>query len=157
MGNKTYNEQMLDIREMYLATGKSEPIDLEDLAKFAISNGHWTRGESQIIQFCKRDFSRAFREQYHTDEQGREVRTYHAVKVSQGEQQSVLWADLRNADHEHMEKAFSQRRRLILGECLQLKNDVDSYNENVSHGPAIQLLLNFEVDVAERSQPVTFE
>ena len=36
-------------------------------------------------------------------------------------------------DHSHrpfMEKAFGQRRRQIVGDCLQLKTDVDVYNDH---------------------------
>jgi hypothetical protein len=35
--------------------------------------------------------------------------------------QITLWADIRSASHAHMERAFAQRRRQILGDCRQLK------------------------------------
>jgi hypothetical protein len=52
-----------------------------------------------------------------------------------------------------MERAFAQRREQIIGDCLQLKTDVDVYNDkNAGKVPQIQLVLNFEDDVAERRQ-----
>jgi hypothetical protein len=35
-----------------------------------------------------------------------------------------------------MEIAFQQRRQQILGDCRQLKTDVDSYNDNYNSGSA---------------------
>jgi len=34
-----------------------------------------------------------------------------------------------------MEDAFLLRRNLIVGECVQLKKDIDSYNDNNTDGP----------------------
>ena len=50
-----------------------------------------------------------------------------------------------------MQKAFNQRREQIVGDCLQLKTDVDVYNDlNIGKSPPIQLVLDFQDDVAER-------
>jgi hypothetical protein len=49
-----------------------------------------------------------------------------------------------------MEIAFQQRRNQIVGDCVQLKRDVDSYNENRLPPQPIQLVLDFTDDVAER-------
>ena len=52
-----------------------------------------------------------------------------------------------------MERAFAQRRDQIIGDCLQLKTDVDVYNDlNRGKQPVIQLVLDFTDDVAERQQ-----
>ena len=148
----TMNEQMLEIVELYVAAGGKMPIDLDDLAHFAIKNGHWKKHGSTPLQLCKRDFARALREQYHTDAQGRQVRTYHAAK----KKQQVFWADMRDAPPEHMELAFQQRRNQIVGDCWQLKQDVDSFNDNNRHGASYQLTLDFGEDIAEREQPVDY-
>jgi len=43
------------------------------------------------------------------------------------------------------------RRELIVGENFQLKVDIDVYNEmNAGKQPAIQLVLDYKDDVAER-------
>lgn len=155
---KSYSNAMLDIVYRYLGDGGTEPINLDALARYAINNGLWKKHRSALVQLCKRDFSRAFREQFHTDAQGRQVRTYHATKsYSGGTEQHVFWADLRTAPPEHVELAFQQRRSQIVGDCRQLKVDVDSYNEYNSHGGYYQLLLDFTDDVAELEQPTQYK
>jgi hypothetical protein len=65
--------------------------------------------------------------------------------------QTTLWADIRTAPRKHMEMAFRQRRGQILGECRQLKSDVDSYNENVTPGHPIPMSFNFTYDLEEEA------
>ena len=154
---KSMNDQMLETVELYLAQGGQTPIDLDELAWFAIRNNRWQGQASDLVQLCKHDFSRAFREQYYTDPQGRSVRTFHAVtrRSSRG-RQGVFWADMRDAPAEHIELAFAQRRNQIVGECLQLKKDVDSYNDNNVNGVTIQMIFDFSDDIAEREQPANY-
>ena len=120
---KNLNEQLLDIADLDIADldiaqGGAEPFDLDELARFAINNGHWKRHGGTLLQLCKRDFARAFRKECHTDPQGREVRTYHAKKEWDSDRrQLVFWADMRTAPLEHMQVAFQQRRNQIVGNC----------------------------------------
>jgi hypothetical protein len=53
------------------------------------------------------------------------------------------------APRAHMELAFAQRRQQIIGDCIQLKRDVDSYNDTSLQLHPIQLILDFTEDVAE--------
>ena len=48
-----------------------------------------------------------------------------------------------------MQIAFQQRRRQIVGDCRQLKADVDSYNENSHPGQPIQMVFDFRNDLEE--------
>jgi hypothetical protein len=48
-----------------------------------------------------------------------------------------------------MERSFQQRRQGIVGDCRQLKSDVDSYNHNHNTGEDIQLVLDFTADMEE--------
>ena len=45
--------------------------------------------------------------------------------------------------------SFQQRRQQILGDCKQLKNDADSYNENRQPSVKIQMIFDFTLDLAE--------
>jgi len=153
------SEHMLDIVQLFLGAGGAEPIDLDELASFAINEGHWnTRGVHDLQRkLCKREFSQAFREQYHTDAQGRNVRTFYAKTEYLGEgKQKTFWGDMRTADEEYATDAFRQRRTRIVGDCRQLKVDVDSYNDNNTHSGSYQLILDFTDDVAEREQPTKY-
>ncbi len=118
-------DQMMEITRLYIEAGGAEPVDLDKLADFAIDNGHWHRGNIAALRkrMCKRDFSQAFREQYHSDSQGRHVRTWHAKIDREGPRQTTLWGDMRTAPEEHMEVAFQQRRQQIVGDCTQLKTE----------------------------------
>ena len=48
-----------------------------------------------------------------------------------------------------MERSFQQKRQGIVGDCRQLKTDVDSYNEKQNTGEPFQLVLDFTDDMAE--------
>jgi hypothetical protein len=45
--------------------------------------------------------------------------------------------------------AFQQRRQQIVGDCRQLKSDVDSYNENRNPSSPIQMVFDFTLDLVE--------
>jgi hypothetical protein len=101
------------------------------------------------------DMAQALRAEYKTDAGGRKYRVNHAVRVTKSGVQYTFWATMGFAPHDHMEKAFAQRREQIVGDCVQLKTDVDVYNDmspsNIGM-PKIQLILDFTDDVAEREQ-----
>lgn len=67
--------------------------------------------------------------------------------------QQVFWDDMREAPKGHMQLAFQQRRNQIVGDCVQLKRDVESYNDNNEHGEKVQMEFNLTYDIAEREQP----
>jgi hypothetical protein len=56
---------------------------------------------------------------------------------------------MRTASREHMEIAFQQRRQQIVGDCRQLKADLDSYNDNYNSGEWLQMVFDFTNDLAE--------
>lgn len=94
--------------------------------------------------------SRALREEYATDEQGRRYRVNHAMRVTKNGVQLTIWGILGYAPHSHMERAFTQRREQVIGDLVQFQVDVEVYNEMNPHQPPIQLVLDFSDDVAER-------
>lgn len=96
------------------------------------------------------DMARALREEYATDARGRRYRVNHAVRVMRNSVQLTFWAILDFAPPEHMQKAFIQRREQIVGDCLQLRIDVDVYNDMNADRAPVQLELNFTNDVIER-------
>ena len=50
-------------------------------------------------------------------------------------------------------RSFSQRRQQIVGDCFQLKTDVDVYNGKYPTQKMIQMPLDFTYDVEELQQP----
>jgi len=61
-----------------------------------------------------------------------------------------MWANIDTAPRAHMVKAFAQRRMQIVGDCFQLRQDVDHYNDVSAETEPIQLVLDFTEDVEER-------
>lgn len=145
----TYNEQMQQIWQIYEKAGEPLPASSRDVAAWAIRNGLWHPQPADVIAQCAEDLARALREEYHTDARGRRVRSRHAVRVTQGGKQLTLWADMRTALRPHMELAFAQRRQQIVGDCVQLKRDVDSYNEAHPEQLPLPLIIDFTEDAAE--------
>jgi hypothetical protein len=56
---------------------------------------------------------------------------------------------MRIATRDQIETAFQQGRQQIVGDCHELKNDVDSYNENINPSDPIQIIFDFRDDLAE--------
>lgn len=146
---KTYIEALQEIVEKYRHSDEAWPATLRQIAAWALSKGLWKPQPASLISQCAEDLGRAMREEYFTDSQGRTVRAKHAARVTQGGEQTSIWADIRTASREHMATAFQQRRQLVFGECRQLKSDVDSYNENGRPVEPIQVSFNFSEDLAE--------
>jgi len=144
-----YAKQMQNIVTAYVESGQGWPATARQIAAWAIREGVWQAHPSTLIDQCADQLARAMREEYITDPQGRTVRAKHVARVERNREQLPLWADIRTADREHMEIAFQQRRQQIVGDCRQLKTDVDSYNENRNPGTPIQMSLDFTWDVEE--------
>lgn len=149
MAGPTYNEQLQRIANEYLRAMGQRPATSREIAEWAIANRLWQPQRGDLIHQCAEQLSRAMREEYITDPQGRSVRAKHAARIAQDGEQLVLWADIRSAERQHMEVAFQQRRQQIVGDCRQLKTDVDSYNENANSEQPIQMVFDFTDDLAE--------
>lgn len=145
----TYSEQMQKIWKEYEGAGMPTPATSRDVAAWAIREGLWKPRPADIITQCADDLSRALREEYRTDKYGRRYRAKHAVRISSGGVQLTFWADIDTAPRAHIERAFSQRRQQIIGDCFQLKTDVDCYNSSHAEDEPIQLVLDFSMDVKE--------
>jgi hypothetical protein len=140
---------MQQIWKRYEASRMPTPATTREVAAWAIENRLWEPHREDIIEQCAEDLAKALREEYRTHRRGRRYRAKHAVRISQGGQQMTLWADIDNAPREHMEKAFAQRRSQIVGDCYQLKTDVDCYNDVHASELPIQVILDFSKDVEE--------
>lgn len=144
---RTFTEQLQRVVSQYIEAGQPWPATSHRIAAWAIKNQKWEAQGATLLHICAEQLARAMREEYIRDPQGRIVRAKHAARLD-GEQ-GVLWADIRTATREHMAVAFQQRRHQIVGDCRQLKADVDSYNENNNPGKPLQLVFDFTQDIVE--------
>ena len=157
MGAPTLTEQRLNIVNQYMSSDEPWPATARQIAAWAIRQKLWAPQRASLISRCAEELARAMREEYYTDPQGREVRTKHAARILERGTQLTLWADIRTAERSHLEIAFKQRRQQIVGDCRQLKTDVDSCNENRDLESPIQLVLDFTDDVAELEALATLD
>lgn len=162
----TYSEALQVMAEKYREAGQKWPASAQEMAQWAYRKGLWEPREKDVVGQLAQDISRALREEQYTDLQGRKVRTKHAARrlhdplgdddESGPKIQTMLWADIRCDDADHIVTALQQRRMQIVGACEQLKTDADSFNENHASGRTIQLVFNFEDDLAEMDQPTEY-
>ena len=131
--------------------GISGPVDPHEIAAWALKNGLWKPNPKTILDAVAADIAQVFREEYRVDKFGRRYRAMHAAKQRVGTKQISLWADMddRQVPRDHFVKSFSQRRQQVVGDCFQLKTDVDVYNEKNPGKEQIPLILDFTEDVAE--------
>lgn len=97
------------------------------------------------------EMSRALREEYATDAKGRRYRVNQAARYTKNGAQVTMWGIAGFIDPAHSIASFALRREQIIGDCVQLKTDVDVHNDQ--HADVQQqymLELDFTQDVAER-------
>lgn len=126
-------------------------IDPQELAAWAYNNGLPKPNVRQVIDLIASDIAQVFREEYRTSKDGLRYRAKHAVKERRDGKTASLWADMddEQAPRSHFVKSFAQRRVQIVGDCFQLKTDVDVYNGKSGNQTPINLVLNFTNDVEE--------
>jgi hypothetical protein len=59
----------------------------------------------------------------------------------------MIWDDIRTAPRDHMQMFFQHRRRGIVGDCRQMKVDVD--NDAHPEAEPIQIVFDLTMDLAE--------
>jgi len=145
----TYTKQMQEIVSKYVKAKEPWPATSRAIAAWAIRKGLWEPHPSTVINQCADQISKAMREDYIVDPQGRTVRAKHAARILSQGKQKTFWADIRTASPQHMKIAFQQRRQQIVGDCSQLKADLDSYNQNKNESVPIRLIFDFTQDIEE--------
>jgi hypothetical protein len=158
---KTKTEFLQSIVEDYRASGADWPTTSKNIAAWAIRESHWKPRHTNLISQCAAEIAAAMRQEFFTDPQGRRVRRKHAFRdvkeLPDGTcEQTFLWIDVREDNHEQVEMAFQYGRKLIIGDCKQLKTDVDSYNDNNPHGRYVEVDFDFTPDIEEALQLTTY-
>ncbi|MEN6335651.1 MAG: hypothetical protein ABFE01_15475 [Phycisphaerales bacterium] len=158
---KSGNESYQEIVDKYRASGEKWPATARMIGAWALRHKLVEPEPKTVLDQVSSAISAAMREEYFTDEEGRRVRKLHAVRevteLQEGKyEQRVFWVDIRDAAPKDMQAAFQQRRMQILGDCRQLKTDVDSYNIHNGHHVNIQMCFNFMDDLAELEQPTEY-
>lgn len=148
----TYTEQLLRVVKEYREAGQRWPATKTDIAAWGYKNGKLKVHPSAIVKQFAEEIGRVMREEFITDPQGRRVRAMHAAPVDMNGKTEYFWDDMRNESpgtRQHMRRAFQHRRQQIVGDCKQLKSDIDSYNQNWNQAAPIQTSFDFTHDLEE--------
>lgn len=150
-----YSTAVKDYVERYRQeNGDGALMDTHAIAEWAYGRGLHKPNLRTIIDAIAADIAQVFREEYRVDRHGRRYRAKHATTERRGNKTLSLWGDMDdpNAPHVHFVKSFAQRRNQIVGDCLQLKTDVDVYNDKRQPDEPVQMPLDFTLDVEELQQ-----
>lgn len=150
----TKREMLQELVESYRRIHGQSSVNLQEVAAWAVREKIWQMEPRSRVRILSRALADALRESYIEDAQGRRVRLKHAQRVWRGvadgkQEQLVLWHDIREASRAQMQAAFQQRRQGIVMDCHQLRQDVDSYNENFNKSVPIQMLFDFREDLED--------
>ena len=102
------------VREFQKEEGHAGPLNSADVAVWAINNHKWNPPRRSLVSDLKKRLSRAARRQFHTDKQGRRVRTMHAArygKATEGGQMvfETIWDELETMSMDHARISYTQR------------------------------------------------
>jgi hypothetical protein len=147
-------EHRQDIVRRYREAHHNRPAEAIEMADWALRNDLWKPKPVDLRKQLAEELSRAMSEEFFTDPQRRRVRAKHVARVDVGGKQKNLWVDLRDKNPASAKLkivSLQNRRQQIVGDCKQLKTDVDSFNENYNYTnlEPFQLILDFTDDVAE--------
>jgi hypothetical protein len=145
------NEQLIKIAEDYRAAGQPWPATRDQIAEWAVAHERYELTRGMAVRQCAERLGRALGLQHVKDKKGRSVRKYYAAPIRENGQLVMKWDDW-NAPRDFMEVAAASRRNQILGQCWQLKNDVDSYSDRKCPDEPIQIDFDFNVDLEELGQ-----
>jgi hypothetical protein len=147
---------MLFLRDAYMQAFPNEqpPIDPKQIADWAYSNGLWKPTETAPREILRRKLCRAFRFEYVTDPQGREVRAnfprVEEVMTPDGPKRMTQFYPMSKASAEIARQAFALDRRVALETVKQMKLDFDSWIDNNENGETLPPLdLDFKKDLDE--------
>lgn len=145
------NEELQGIWHQYENGHEHQPSSARQAIEWAVAEGLVELPTVDPYDVLASRMAQALRLEYDTDYQGRRFRVNHAARVTAAGVQYTFWAIMGFATHDHMERSFTQRREQIIGECVQLRTDVDVYNVmSGAETSEFQLVLDFTDDVAER-------
>lgn len=152
-----YANQVKTYIERYKAeVGGDGLLDPHEVAVWAYKHGLHKPNIRTIVDAIASDISQFFREEFRTNQDGQRYRAKHAVRFKKGDKTMSLWADMddEKAPRDHFVRSFAQRRQQIVGDCFQLKTDVDVYNGKNKAAQPIQIPLDFTLDVEELQLPI---
>ena len=158
------SRQMLYLRDQYQKAHPNEPqpADPRRIADWAYDLEMWKQKETDPREVLRRKMVRAFRTEYITDPQDREVRANFAVieevETPDGPKRMAKFYPIFQAPEHVARQHFQLERRLAVENAVQLTLDLQSYNENNELGVSLPGLdWDIGKDMDEMAQPTEYD
>jgi hypothetical protein len=128
--------------------GQSD-VDLHTVSKWAVSKGYLKLPKPvEPFDVLAKEFAKALREETKLDrETHRPYRVNHARMETRDGKQIALWGDIDRLERDPMLKSFVQRRQQMVGDAVQLSDDVDHWNRVNSRSEPIEIPFDFAPDI----------
>ena len=157
------SKKMLFLRDAYKRAFPEErpPLDPKRIAEWAFGQGLWKPVETDPPEVLRRKLCRAFRHEFITDPQNREVRASFAsveeVMTPDGPKRMAKFYPIFQAPPEVARQHFQLERRIAVENAAQLSLDLQSYNDNNESGTALPPMdWNIGKDLDEMNLPTEY-
>lgn len=138
------------IRHYREETGE-EAVDMKKIAKWAAGKGWPLPTPTDPLDLLAKQFSKAARQETKKDEvTGLPYRVNHSFTTNHGSEQLHLWIDIDSASRGPMHKSVTGRREQMIGDGMQLLNDVEHWNRINPDQPELDLDLDLTLDIEWR-------
>lgn len=158
------SKKMLFLRDAYRMAFPNEqpPLDPKKIADWAYGEGLWKPIDVDPGEVLRRKLCRAFRHEYITDPQNREVRASFAkveeVTTPDGPKRMAVFFPIFQAPPEVAKQHFQLERRIAVENAAQLSLDLQSYNDNNEFGETIPAIdWNISKDLEEKALPTEYD
>jgi hypothetical protein len=138
------------IASYILATG-DQAWTTYKIASWLIATGQYEQRKVDATKYLSRQLSGAARSATITDENGYQIRRYHAYRL--GPDQPMLWSDMETLRPEQMRESKTMRRNKMAAGAVQLYLDLDYFNRHKNPGDPILFDPDFTKDIEDRIQP----
>lgn len=155
---------MLYLRDQYLKSFPDQrpPLDPKRIATWAYEQGLWKPRDTDPREVLRRKMVRAFRTEYITDPQNREVRASIArveeVITPDGPKRMAKFYPVFEAPPDLARQHYQIERRLAVENAVQLDLELASYNDNNIFDATLNPLdWNLTPDIEEKSLPTEYD
>ncbi len=153
MSNK--DEKIRKICDQFRKENENKPFNIDEVVVWAVNKKLLDLPE--INNILEMQFKKLHKEVYDvvSNEYGlhnnKKYRKNRVVKTDKKDGTSgFLWDSVDTCSRDHMWGSVKQQREQVVSEMLQMKIDVDVWNDIHQNEELIQLVLDFTDDIAER-------
>ena len=143
-----HREMQLLVHQFRDEIGRTD-VDTHEVSKWAVSKGYLKLPTPIApMDMLAKEIAKALREETRVDQKTlRPYRVNHARTEMRSGKQTSLWGDIDKLEREPMWKCFVQRRNQMVGDAVQLADDVDHWNGVHPNEEPLQIPFDFGPDI----------